>query len=287
MAMTVRKAVILVAGFGTRFLPVTKAVPKMMLPVLDTPVLHLAVSEAVSAGIEDVIFVVSKMQESIESYFNSETKLKKVLGKPGNELFLEKIHAIPSVEMRFVYQHEQLGVGHAVLMAKEAVGDEPFALFFPDDVIWDEIPTIGRMVEIFEEKRTPVLAAKEVSDEMVPNLGIIEHSAEEGRLYQVTDLVEKPSLIDAPSNLAIIGRYVLTPEIFDALETTEPGVLGEIQITDAIRKLLNLQSVYSYRFPGYHIDTGTPVGLLKASIHAALQRDDLASDLRSWLGDQF
>ena len=285
--MKVRKAVILVAGFGTRFLPVTKAVPKMMLPVLDTPVLHLSVNEAVSAGIEQVIFVVSEMQESVESYFSYDTKLKKVVSKPGNEAVLEKIHSIPSVEARYVYQREQLGVGHAVLMAKEAVGDEPFALFFPDDVIWDETPTIGRMIEIFEEKRMPILAAKEVPNEMVSSLGIIEHSVEEGRLYRVTNLVEKPSLVDAPSNLAIIGRYVLTPEIFDALERTDPGVLGEIQLTDAIRRLLNSQSVYSYQFPGYHIDTGTPVGLLKASVHAALQRDDVALDLRKWLEGQF
>lgn len=284
--MKVRKAVVLVAGFGTRFLPVTKAVPKMMLPVLDTPVLHLAVAEAVSAGIDQVIFVVSEMQESVGSYFDYDARLKEVVGKPGNEAFLEKINSIPLVETRYVYQHEQLGVGHAVLTAKEAIGDEPFALFFPDDVIWDEIPTIGRMIEIFQERKTSILAAKEVPNEIVSSLGIIDHSVEEDRLHRVIDLVEKPFLADAPSNLAVIGRYVLTPEIFDVLEKTEPGILGEIQITDAIRQLLDSQSVYAYRFPGYHIDTGSPLGLLKASVHAALQRNDLAQGLRRWLEDE-
>ena len=153
-------------------------------------------------------------------------------------------------------------------------------------MIWDEIPTIGRMIEIFQERKTSILAAKEVPNEIVSSLGIIDHSVEEDRLHRVIDLVEKPFLADAPSNLAVIGRYVLTPEIFDVLEKTEPGILGEIQITDAIRQLLDSQSVYAYRFPGYHIDTGSPLGLLKASVHAALQRNDLAQGLRRWLEDE-
>ena len=173
-----------------------------------------------------------------------------------------------------------------MLTARDEIGDEPFALFLPDDVIWDETPTIGRMIEVFVEKEASVLAAKEVPDEAVSSLGIIEHSSADGRLYRVSGLVEKPTLDQAPSNLAIIGRYVLTPEIFGALERTEPGALGEIQITDAITRLLGSQPVYAYRFPGYHVDAGSPLGLLKASIHAALHSDELAPELKRWLVEE-
>lgn len=284
--MRVRKAVVLMAGLGTRFLPVTKTVPKMMLPVLDTPVLQLAVEEAAAAGIDHVVFVISKGQESAASYFERRTGLEDALEARGNEELLERVRAIPSVSASYIHQREQLGLGHAVLAAREAIGDEPFALFLPDDLIWDETPTIGRMIEVFEEKSASVLAAKVVPDEAVSSLGIIEHSAEDGRLYRVSGLVEKPPLNEAPSNLAIIGRYVLTPDIFDALERTEPGALGEVQITDAIGHLLDSQPVYAYRFPGCHVDAGTPLGLLKASIRAALRRDDLAPELKRWLAEE-
>lgn len=267
-------------------MPVTKTVPKMMLPVLDTPVLHLAVAEAVAAGIEHVVFVVSEGQESVASYFERDARLERALEERGKEALLEEVRAIPSVETSYVHQHEQLGLGHAVLTARDEIGDEPFALFLPDDVIWDETPTIGRMIEVFVEKEASVLAAKEVPDEAVSSLGIIEHSSADGRLYRVSGLVEKPPLDQAPSNLAIIGRYVLTPEIFGALERTEPGALGEIQITDAITRLLGSQPVYAYRFPGYHVDAGSPLGLLKASIHAALHSDELAPELKRWLVEE-
>ena len=286
-SMTIHKAVIPVAGLGTRFLPASKALPKVLLPVLDTPALQLAVGEAVQAGIQDIIFVVSPEQTGIESYFQRDERLEKVLEQRGGAGLLARVRQIPSVrKTTLVVQREPLGFGHAVLMAKQAVGDEPFAMLLPDDLIWDETPTIGRMMALFDRKGGAVLALKEVPEEAVPALGIIEPRSEEGRVYEIARLVEKPRLDEVPSNLAIIGRYVLTPQVFEALERTSPGAGGEIQVTDAIQALLGIQPVYGYRFPGYHLDVGTPLGLLKASIHAALQRDDLAPALREWLQDE-
>ena len=282
--MKIRKAVIPVAGLGTRFLPATKSLPKNMLPVLETPALHLVVEEAVKAGLDHVVFVVSPGQTGIESYFQPDQELEDVLKGRGATELLARVRGIPSVrKTELVVQREPLGFGHAVLTAKKAVGDEPFAMLLPDDLIWDETPTIARMIELFDEKGGPVLALKEVPDEAVPALGIVEPRSEEGRVHEIARLVEKPPLEEAPSNLAIIGRYVLTPQVFEALERTTPGAGGEIQVTDAIQALIGVQPVSGYRFPGHHVDVGTPLGLLKASVYAALRRDDLAPVLRDWL----
>ena len=282
--MKVRKAVIPVAGLGTRFLPATKSLPKNMLPVLETPALHLVVEEAVKAGLDHVVFVVSPGQTGIQSYFQPDQELENVLEARGATDLLARVRGIPSVrKTELVVQREPLGFGHAVLTAKRAVGDEPFAMLLPDDLIWDETPTIGRMIELFDEKGGPVLALKEVPDEAVPALGIVEARSTAGRVHEIARLVEKPPLEEAPSNLAIIGRYVLTPQVFESLERTTPGAGGEIQVTDAIQALIGVQPVSGYRFPGYHVDVGTPLGLLKASVYAALRRDDLAPALRDWL----
>ena len=282
--MKIRKAVIPVAGLGTRFLPATKSLPKNMLPVLETPALHLVVEEAVKAGLDHVVFVVSPGQTGIQSYFQPDQELENVLEARGATDLLARVRGIPSVrKTELVVQREPLGFGHAVLTAKRAVGDEPFAMLLPDDLIWDETPTIGRMIELFDEKGGPVLALKEVPDEAVPALGIVEARSTAGRVHEIARLVEKPPLEEAPSNLAIIGRYVLTPQVFESLERTTPGAGGEIQVTDAIQALIGVQPVSGYRFPGYHVDVGTPLGLLKASVYAALRRDDLAPALRDWL----
>ena len=282
--MKIRKAVIPVAGLGTRFLPATKSLPKNMLPVLETPALHLVVEEAVKAGLDHVVFVVSPGQTGIESYFQPDRELQDVLEARGATELLARVRGIPSVrKTELVVQRKPLGFGHAVLTAKKAVGDEPFAMLLPDDLIWDETPTIGRMIELFDEKGGPVLALKEVPDEAVQALGIVEARSTAGRVHEITRLVEKPPPEEAPSNLAIIGRYVLTPQVFEALERTTPGAVGEIQVTDAIQALIGVQPVSGYRFPGYHVDVGTPLGLLKASVYAALRRDDLAPALRDWL----
>ena len=282
--MRVRKAVIPVAGFGTRFLPASRSVPKVLFPVYDTPPVHYAVQEAAEAGIEQVVFVVSSHQEAVGAYFDTMPELESALEQRGDGALLKRMRAISEMaEISFVEQREQLGLGHAVLMARDAVGDEPFAVFLPDDVIWAEAPTIGSMVEIFDHTGSAVIAVKEVPDEQVPNLGIIEPGSLESEVYEVLGMVEKPSLAEAPSNLAIIGRYVLPPQIFDELEETGTGSIGEVQLTDAIASLQKARKAYAYRFPGVHFDVGTPPGLLRASVYAALQKDELAADLREWL----
>ena len=284
--MKVRKAVLPVAGFGTRFLPATRAVPKALLPILDTPPIHHAVREVSEAGIEHVTIVVSQRQEAIGHYFGRFAELESTLERTGKAELLELMLGIPEMaDISYVYQHEQRGLGHAVLSARPIVGDEPFALLLPDDVILGGPSVTGRMIELHTERGASVIALREVPDEMVPSLGIVEAEHVDETTYEVRSLVEKPALEDAPSNLAIIGRYVLTPEIFDALSVTESGAGGEIQITDAMANLRETQSIYGYEFPGVHFDVGTPLGLLKASVHTALQRKELSTDLRDWLKD--
>ena len=284
--MNVRKAVIPVAGFGTRFLPATRSIPKVMIPVLDCPPVHYAVREAARAGIERVIFVVSPGQEAIISYFERVPELESALEQRGNYALLRQMTEITEMaKISWVTQERQLGLGHAVLMAKASVGDEPFAVFLPDDVIWSETPTIGQMMDVHAAYGSPVVAVKRVPDEAVPSLGIVDPRPVTESVSEIEGMVEKPSLEDAPSNLAIIGRYVLTPEVFGELERVKPGAVGEIQLTDAIAALLPSQKAYAYEFPGVHFDVGTPIGLLKASVYAALQRPALADDFREWLSE--
>ena len=284
--MTVRKAVIPVAGFGTRFLPATRSVPKNLLPVFDRPSIHFCVEEAAQAGIEEVIFVVSRNQEAIPRYFEPFPQLEDALTARGNMAMLDQMRHISGLaKITCVTQVEQKGLGHAILMARAAVGDEPFAVFLPDDVIWADRPTIGGMIDIRSESNACVIAVKEVPDEAVPNLGIVDVGDADGSSPKILGMVEKPTLDEAPSNLAIIGRYVLGPEIFRTLENIEPGALGEVQLTDAIAAHIDDPGVFGYRFQGEHYDVGTPLGMLKASVAAALKNDDTASDLRTWIQD--
>ena len=286
--MEVSKAIVPVAGFGTRFLPATKAVPKALIPVLDTPPIHHAVREAAEAGIEHVTLVMSQGQEAIAHYFGRYGDLESTLERTGKTEMLELVQGISEMaDISYVHQHEQRGLGDAVLSARPIVGDEPFALLLPDDVILGGPSATEGMIEMYAEKGASVIALREVPDEKVPSLGIVEAEQIDERTYEVRSLVEKPALEDAPSNLAVIGRYVLTPQIFDALDVTEPGAGGEIQITDAMSRLLRTQGIYGYEFPGVHFDVGTPLGLLKASVYAALQREDLSSDLRAWLDEVY
>ncbi len=282
--MRVRKAVIPAAGFGTRFLPATRSVPKVMLPILDTPAIHHSVAEAAQAGIEQIVIVISAGHEATGEYFGRLAELEAALENRGNERLLRQMIEISEMaEVSHVYQDQALGLGHAVLAARGSVGDEPFAVFLPDDLIWSETPTIRGMIDIFDERGSSVIAVKEVPDEAVPSLGIVDPRRISDTLSEVVGVVEKPRLEDAPSNLAIIGRYVLTPEIFDALERVRPGAVGEIQLTDALAAVIPTQRAYAYRFPGVHFDVGTPLGLLKASIYAAMQRQDMAGDLKGWM----
>lgn len=282
--MSVRKAVIPAAGFGTRFLPVTRTIPKVMLPVLDEPAIQFSVREAAQAGIERIVFVISRGQEATNAYFQPVPALERALEERGDVELLNEMREISSmIETSFVYQDEQLGLGHAVLMAKDEIGDEPFAVFLPDDIIFSDMPVIGEMIDVFAEHGGSVIAVKQVPDAAIPNLGVIDPEPLTDKVYRVNGMVEKPRLEDAPSNLAIVARYVLTPEIFNVLERTRPGAKNEIQLTDALDTLRARQGAYAYEFGAVHFDAGVPIGMLKASIYAALKRNDMAGELREWL----
>ncbi len=284
--MNVRKAVIPTAGLGTRFLPATKAVPKALLPVLDTPVIHLAVEEATAAGIEQVVIVVSPHQGAIATYFDGSSDVARILETQGRSALLERVSALTkAVTISYVQQREPLGNGHAVLVAQESVGDEPFAVLFPDDVILGSESTVGRMAEVYRETGGPVVGVAETPEETIPQKGVVAPTSQDGRVYEISGLVEKPSIEEAPSNLAVVGRYVLPPEIFSALERTAPGAGGEIWLADGIAALLKTHRGTAYRFPGELFDTGVPAGLLKASIRAALDREDLSDDIRAYIRD--
>lgn len=282
--MKVRKAVIPAAGFGTRFLPVTRTIPKVMLPVLNEPAIQFSVREAADAGIEHIVFVISRGQEATNDYFHPVPALERALEARGDEQLLNEMLEISSmIETSFVYQDEQLGLGHAVLMAKDEIGDGPFAVFLPDDIIFSDSPVIGDMINVFAEQGSSVIAVKQVPDEAIPSLGVIDPEPLSDKVYRIKRMVEKPRLEDAPSNLAIVGRYILTTEVFDALEQARPGAIGEIQLTDAIDAIRAEQGAYAYQFTADHFDVGTPLGMLKASVYAALKRDDMSGELREWL----
>lgn len=287
--MRVKKAVIPAAGLGTRFLPATKAQPKEMLPLVDKPVIQYAVEEAVAAGIEQVIIVTSSQKRAIEDHFDLSHELEHLLEEKGDIDMLRQIRHISDLaQIAYVRQKEQLGLGHAVLVAKEIVGHEPFAVLLSDDVVIGERPCIGQLIHAYNETHSSVVAVMEVPNDETRRYGVIgtEPAGEEvdhGRLHRVTKLVEKPEPKKAPSNLAIIGRYVLTPKIFDKLEQTQHGSGGEIQLTDAIEALMEEQPVYGYEFEGTRYDAGTTMGWLKASVELALQRPDLGGEFRDYL----
>ena len=285
--MRVRKAVFPAAGWGTRFLPATKAQPKEMLPLVDKPVIQYAVEEAVEAGIEQVIIITSSQKRAIEDHFDINVELEQLLEARGDIDMLRHIRAISDLaQISYVRQKEQLGLGHAVLVAKELVGHEPFAVILSDDVVVGERPCIGQLIHAYEETHSSVVAVMEVPHEQTCRYGVIDGSAvdpSDPRLFKVSRLVEKPEPADAPSDLAIIGRYVLTPKIFEKLEQTPRGAGGEIQLTDAIEALMQEQDVYAYAFDGVRYDAGTTMGWLEASVELALQRQDIGGQFRQYL----
>ncbi len=286
--MRVRKAVFPAAGWGTRFLPATKAQPKEMLPLVDKPIIQYAVEEAVAAGIEQVIIVTSSQKRAIEDHFDLSYELEHLLEEKGEIEKLRQVRHISDLaQIAYVRQKEQLGLGHAVLMAKDLIGHEPFAVLLPDDVIVGDRPAIGQLIHAYQQTHSSVLAVSEVPFEDTSRYGIVGTSPGpddlDPRLRQVTSVVEKPAAGTAPSNFAIIGRYVLTPKIFDKLEQTQRGSGGEIQLTDAIEALMAEQSVFAYEFEGARYDAGTTMGWLKATVDLALARPDLAAELRSHL----
>jgi UTP--glucose-1-phosphate uridylyltransferase len=282
--MKVRKAVIPAAGLGTRFLPATKAQPKVMLPVIDVPAIQLVVEEAARAGIDDVLIVTGRGQRAIEDHFDRNLELERFLEDKQKFDELKRIRQISDMaEVHYIRQKEALGLGHAVSVAQAHVGDEPFVVMLGDDLIHPSEPLLGEMLRAHDTFGRSVIAAMEVSKQEISMYGCIQPEPFEEDLVRILSIIEKPSPEEAPSNLAVIGRYVLTPEIFDALRRTTPGRGGEIQLTDAINLLAQEQAVYAYRFEGRRFDVGNPFDYLKATVELGAERDDLGPEFRAWL----
>lgn len=279
----VRKAVFPAAGFGTRFLPATKAIPKEMLPVVDKPIIQYGVEEAIAAGCDQIVIVTGRGKSAIEDHFDVSFELETMLEKRGKkELLAVSRNVSNMVRLSYVRQKEALGLGHAVLMARDLVGDEPFAVILPDDVIDAKVPCLKQMVDVYEKVQGSILATQVVEGPGISAYGVLDATPlkDDPRVMEVKGLVEKPKMAEAPSKNAIIGRYILTPEIFDLLEKTPLGAGGELQLTDGIKGLLKQEKVYGYSFEGRRYDAGDKLGLLTATVDYALKRDDLGPQLR-------
>ena len=282
--MKLRKAVIPVAGLGTRFLPATKTVPKELLPIVDIPSIQYVVQEAVEAGIEEIIFVTGRGKDSIEDHFDEAPELEQLLTERGNHEMVKTLRQIAEMtEVVSVRQKKPLGLGHAVLCAKDLVGDEPFAVMLADDLIDADVPGIRQLLNIFEETSESVIALMEVPEAEVHQYGVIKGREIKERLYQVEATVEKPLAKDAPSRMAIIGRYVLRPEIFQILQNLPPGRGGEIQLTDGLAQLVRERKIYGCEFIGDRYDIGDKVGFVRATVAYALKRSDLRDKVLAYL----
>jgi UTP--glucose-1-phosphate uridylyltransferase len=272
----IKKAVIPAAGLGTRFLPATKSMPKEMLPIIDKPVIHYVVEEAVASGIEDIIIITGRGKRAIEDYFDESPELEMHLAKSNKKELLETVRDISSlVDIHYIRQKEPRGLGDAILRAERHIGDEPFAVLLGDDIIKNKTPCILQLMEIFERFESPVMAVEELPAEKVCNYGIINGNKVEDGLYLLSDIIEKPRIEDAPTNLGTIGRYVLTPEIFDCIKKTPEGFGGEIQLTDSIKILMQNQRFYAHLIVGRRYDTGDKSGYLRAIIDSAMENEDL------------
>ena len=284
MPKRVRKAVFPAAGLGTRFLPATKASPKEMLPLVDKPLIQYVVEEAVVSGIESVIIVTGRGKTAIEDHFDVSFELESLLRDRGKDQDLKQVRAISDLaRVSYVRQREALGLGHAVLQARDLVGDEPFAVMLADDVIDSEKPALRQLLDVYEKYDAPVVATMSVAGEAISRFGVLDVDEVEEGVYRVKDMVEKPPPAQAPSDLAIIGRYVFTPDIFDEIEETEPGAIGEIQITDAMRSLLKKRDFYAVRFEGTRYDAGDKLGFLIATVEFGLKHSELADEFRDYL----
>ena len=280
----IRKAVFPAAGLGTRFLPASKAQPKQMLPVVDKPIIQYGVEEAVAAGIDQIIVVTGRDKRAIVDHFDISFELEHYLKDRGKTRELQVVRKISDmVDITYIHQKEPLGLGHAVLMAKDVVGNEPFAVFLADDIIRSQTPVIKQMMEVYAQQQVSVLALQRVEPEQVSRYGVVKVAQSDGRIHEVVDMVEKPDPTKAPSNLAILGRYLLKPSIFGILETTHEGVGGEIQLTDALRTMAQQEKMLGLEFDGTYFDVGTVSGFLKTSIAFALERPGLREELLSYL----
>jgi len=284
MTNKIRKAVFPAAGLGTRFLPATKASPKEMLPLVDKPLIQYCVEEAVASGIESILIITGRDKGSIEDHFDISFELEELLKEKGKTDLYEQVRAISDIaKVSYTRQKQALGLGHAIYQAKDFVGDEPFAALLADDVVDAEKPALRQMMEVFEKYQAPVIATMQVEGEAISRFGVIDAEEVEPGVFKIKDMVEKPSFADAPSDLAIIGRYIFTPDIFEAIENTEPGAGGEIQITDAMRGLLKSRPFYALKLDGVRHDAGDKLGFLIATVEFALKRDDLGDDFREYL----
>jgi UTP--glucose-1-phosphate uridylyltransferase len=288
MKMKVRKAVFPAAGLGTRFLPATKAQPKEMLPLVDKPIIQYGVEEALAAGCDQIIIITGRGKTAIEDHFDHSYELEKLLEEKKKTDLLQIVRQISAmIHVAYVRQKEALGLGHAVLMARELVGNEPFAVLLADDVVDAEVPCLKQMMDVFDETQCSVIATQMIEGKAISAYGVLDVKPADdrfgGRLFEIVNMVEKPKPEDAPSNLAIIGRYILTPAIFEILAETQAGTGGELQLTDGMRQLLTRERMYAYVFEGQRHDTGDKLGFLKATVEFALQRADLGDKFREYL----
>jgi UTP--glucose-1-phosphate uridylyltransferase len=282
--MKVRKAIIPAAGLGTRFLPATKAQPKEMLPIVDKPTIQYIIEEAVASGIEEILIITGRNKKAIEDHFDRSIELEAELKSKGKDEYLEMINKISNLaQIYYIRQKEPRGLGHAVLCAKTFVGNEPFAVMLGDDVVDSEVPCLKQLMNVYDEYKTTILGVQEVPMEDVKKYGIVKGMHIEDGVHKVKDLIEKPEVGSSPSNIAILGRYIITPQIFEILEKTKPGKNNEIQLTDALKTLLEREAMYAYNFNGRRYDVGDRLGFLQATVDYALKRDDLRDDFLLYL----
>lgn len=281
---TIKKAIIPAAGLGTRFLPATKAQPKEMLPIVDKPTIQYIVEEAVASGIEDIIIVTGRTKKSIEDHFDKSVELEMELEKHSKHELLEITRSVSDIaNIYYIRQKEPKGLGHAILTAKTFVGDEPFAVLLGDDVITAEKPCLQQMIEMYDKYKSTILGVQTVERQQVNKYGIVDGKQIADRIYTVNDMVEKPRIEEAPSNVAVLGRYIITPSIFKYLEQQEVGAGGEIQLTDSLRKLAKEEEMYAYDFVGKRYDVGSKMGFLQATVEFALEREDLKEEFKEYI----
>ena len=284
MTNKIRKAVFPAAGLGTRFLPATKSSPKEMLPLVDKPLIQYVVEEAVASGVESILIVTGREKSTIENHFDISFELEHLLKERGKDALFEQVRAISDLaRISYTRQKQALGLGHAIYQGKDFVGNEPFAALLADDIVDSEVPALQQMVEVYEKYNAPVIATMQVPGEDISRFGVIDAEEVGTNVYKINDMVEKPPLAEAPSDLAIIGRYIFTPDIFGAIEQTTPGAGGEIQITDAMRLLLKTRPFYAVKLDGKRHDAGDKLGFLIATVELALKREDLGGVFREYL----
>lgn len=282
--MRVKKAIIPAAGLGTRFLPATKAQPKEMLPIVDKPTIQYIIEEAVSAGIEEILIITGRNKRAIEDHFDKSVELEYQLQKNGKDEVLKMVQNISNLaNIYYIRQKEPKGLGHAISCAKTFVGNEPFAVMLGDDVVDSEVPCLKQLIDCYSKYETSIIGVQEVPKSEVSKYGIVDGISVGNRVYKVKDVIEKPKASEAPSNIAILGRYIITPRIFDILENTKPGKGGEIQLTDALKTLISEEDMYAYNFEGRRYDVGDKEGFLEATVEYALKRDELKETFMKYL----